>query len=154
MYLFRYRCQGATLRGASPQCLHDQGGFRRIPEDSRGLAAAGKPACSPWLGRKKGAPSRTCVNAVLHLQILSPRPIISSWIRFGIAWSGFGLRLAATAPRTTGAPSRAQPRIYSFGQTFARRSTRPRSDFVVWIDLPRASPSERPTRVVDPRTPR
>src|SRR2546423_3152758 len=58
MYLFRYRRQGATLRGASAQCLHDQ--------------------------------------------ILSPRPIISSWIRFGIAWSGFGLRLAATVPRTTG----------------------------------------------------
>jgi len=26
-------------------------------------------------------------------------------------------------PRTTGAPSRDQARIYSFGQTFARRST-------------------------------
>ena len=33
-----------------------------------------------------------------QVQILSPRPIISSWIRFGIAWSGFGLRLAATTP--------------------------------------------------------
>src|SRR6266851_1752747 len=74
MYLFRYRRQGATLRGASPQCLHDQGGFRRIPEDWRGLADAWKTACNPSLGWKMGAPSRTCVTASLHLQILSPRP--------------------------------------------------------------------------------
>src|SRR5205807_8413818 len=47
-----------------------------IREDSRGVAAAGKTARSPQLRRKKGAPSRTCIAAVLHLQILSPRPSI------------------------------------------------------------------------------
>src|SRR5437868_5182184 len=76
MYLFRYSSQGPTERAASPRCLHDQGGFRGIHEDSRGLASAGKTAFSPLLGWEKGAPSRTCVTAVLHLQILSPRPSI------------------------------------------------------------------------------
>ena len=66
-------CRGPV---PSPQCLHDRGGFSGIQEDSRGLAAAGKTACSPRLRRKKGAPSRTCIAAVLHLQILSPRPSI------------------------------------------------------------------------------
>src|SRR5438105_5092203 len=82
MYLFRYDGQGPNARGASPQCLHDQGGFRRIHEDSRGLANAGKTGFSPLLGWEKGAPSRTCVTAVLHVQILSPRPTISRELRF------------------------------------------------------------------------
>ena len=51
-----------------------------ISPDSGGLARTRqhrKTACSPWLGWKKGAPSRTCANAVSHLQILSPRPTFS-----------------------------------------------------------------------------
>src|SRR5882672_12055342 len=48
MYLFRYRRQGATLRGASPQCLHDQGGF---PPDTGGLA---------WTRRRW----KTCLQSV------------------------------------------------------------------------------------------
>ena len=68
--------RGVGVRFRLHNVLHDRGGFSGIQEDSRGLAAAGKSACSPRLRRKKGAPSRTCIAAVLHLQILSPRPSI------------------------------------------------------------------------------
>jgi|SRR5438128_252292 len=54
MYLFRYRRQGAALRGASPQCLHEEGGFRGIRQDSRGLDIAGKTAVR-CLARKRCA---------------------------------------------------------------------------------------------------
>src|SRR5207245_10743438 len=67
---------GCRAPGPSTQCLPDPRGLSGIQVDSRGLAAPGKPACSPRLRRKKGATSRTCIAAVLHLQILSPRPSI------------------------------------------------------------------------------
>src|SRR2546423_11717286 len=147
MYLFRYISQGPTARAASPQCLHDQGGFRGIHEDSRGLASAWKTPFSPLLAWEKGAPSRTCVTAVLHLQILSPRPITSSWIRFGIAWSGFGLRLDV---------GRARPcSQFSSVRGFVRRKVATGRDLTSLSGsiFPALAASERSTRGLDPRTP-
>jgi len=89
MYLFRYRCQGASpaerLHNVSTTGV-DFRGFGRIRADS--LLPRKLPVVR---GLKKGAPSRTCVNAVLHLQILSPRPM-HGWTCFGGFPSGSGLR--------------------------------------------------------------
>ena len=108
------RARAHSNRDQHTLLLNRRKGRRGRPLSTRPLPSeSGQPQTrGTWFGSRGS-----------QVQILSPRPIISRWIRFGIAWSGFGLRLAATVPRTTGAPSRDQPRIDSFGQTFARRST-------------------------------
>src|SRR6266581_1927815 len=97
MYLFRYTCQVVKQPGSvstmSPRP-------RWILGDPRGLArtrCCPENSLQPATSLERGAPSRTCATAVLHLQILSPRPI-QHRVLFRDSESDRGSQLSGSRP--------------------------------------------------------